>query len=98
MPRKKQAGIPGATEKSAPRPENVVNLMDALRRSIQEEQRSAPARKGRKRVEDSGRCCFLFLARGGRWLPLAKPLLGLLRGRRKPADCATNHDICKTRL
>jgi len=52
MLRKKQAGIPATTEQSAPQPQNVVNLMDALRRSIQEEKRApAPAKKGRKRVE-----------------------------------------------
>jgi DNA end-binding protein Ku len=52
MLRKKQAGIPATSEQSAPQPQNVVNLMDALRRSIQEEKRApAPAKKGRKRVE-----------------------------------------------
>jgi hypothetical protein len=34
---------------AAPRPQNVVNLMDALRRSIAEEKRS-PTKKGRKRI------------------------------------------------
>src|SRR6476469_9444189 len=34
--RSKQAGLPAPTEKPAARPANVVNLMDALRRSIQE--------------------------------------------------------------
>jgi DNA end-binding protein Ku len=37
MLKKKEAGIPTPREHAAPRPENVVNLMDALRRSIAEE-------------------------------------------------------------
>jgi DNA end-binding protein Ku len=49
MLKKKQAGIPAPREHAGPRPQNVVNLMDALRRSIAEEERS-PAKKGRKRV------------------------------------------------
>jgi DNA end-binding protein Ku len=36
----------------APQPQNVVNLMDALRRSIaQEESAAAAPKKGRKRTE-----------------------------------------------
>ena len=37
--RSKQAGLPAPKEKAASRPANVVNLMDALRRSIDERQR-----------------------------------------------------------
>jgi DNA end-binding protein Ku len=50
--KKKQAGLPVSRERVEPRPQNVVNLMDALRRSIAEEQTasSRPA-KGRKRIE-----------------------------------------------
>jgi DNA end-binding protein Ku len=33
--RSKQAGLPAPTEKAPPLPANVVNLMDALRRSIE---------------------------------------------------------------
>ena len=52
MLKKKEAGIPAPREHAAPRPQNVVNLMDALRRSIAEEKRpSAPTKKGRKRIE-----------------------------------------------
>ena len=52
MLKKKQAGIPAPRGHAAPRPQNVVNLMDALRRSVAEEKRtSAPAKKGRKRIE-----------------------------------------------
>jgi DNA end-binding protein Ku len=52
MLKKKQAGIPAAREHAAHRPQNVVNLVDALRRSIEQEKR-APVRskKERKRIE-----------------------------------------------
>jgi DNA end-binding protein Ku len=51
MLRKKQTGIPATREQPSAPPQNVVNLMDALRRSLDEEKRSAPAKKGRKRLE-----------------------------------------------
>ena len=55
MLKKKQAGMPVSRELAAPRPQNVVNLMDALRRSIAHEQAaSAPPKKGRKRIEGQG--------------------------------------------
>src|SRR5262245_11140473 len=49
--RSKQAGLPAPTEKPAARPANVVNLMDALRRSIEtgpgkeKPAKAAPAKK-----------------------------------------------------
>ena len=56
MLKKKQAGMPVSREHAAPRPQNVVNLMDALRRSIaQEKAASAPPKKGRKRHRGTGR-------------------------------------------
>jgi DNA end-binding protein Ku len=52
MLKKKQAGIPAPRERAAARPQNVVNLMDALRRSIAQEKRApASSKKRRKRVE-----------------------------------------------
>ena len=55
MLKKKEAGMPVSREHAAPRPQNVVNLMDALRRSIaQEKAASAPAKKGRKRIQGQG--------------------------------------------
>ena len=50
--RKKRANIPVKTEKEEPSPPNVINLMDALRRSIQQVD-AAPAqpKKAKKRVE-----------------------------------------------
>ena len=42
-------------ERETPRPENVVNLMDALRSCIAwEKAASAPPKKGRKRIEGQG--------------------------------------------
>ena len=55
MLKKKQAGLPVSREHATPRPQNVVNLMDALRRFIaQEKATSAPPKKGRKRIEGQG--------------------------------------------
>jgi DNA end-binding protein Ku len=52
MLKKKQAGIAIPRGRAAPRPQNVVNLMDALRHSIaQEKAASAPRKKARKRIE-----------------------------------------------
>jgi DNA end-binding protein Ku len=51
--RKKQAGFkpPKAKERAAA-PRNVINLMEALRRSVQAERAApVPAKKGRKRIE-----------------------------------------------
>jgi DNA end-binding protein Ku len=55
MLKKKQAGLPVSRQHAAPRPQNIVNLIDALRRSIAEE-KATPARpkKGRKRTEGQG--------------------------------------------
>jgi DNA end-binding protein Ku len=52
MLKKKQAGLPVSREHAPPRLQNVVNLMDALRRSIaQEKAASTPPKKGRKRIQ-----------------------------------------------
>jgi DNA end-binding protein Ku len=55
MLKKKQAGLPVSCERATPRPQNVVNLMDALRRSIAEE-KATPTRpkKGHKSIEGQG--------------------------------------------
>jgi DNA end-binding protein Ku len=55
MLKKKQAGLPVSREHATPRPQNVVNLMAALRRSIAlEKTASVPPKKGRKRIEGQG--------------------------------------------
>ena len=52
MLKKKQASMPVSREPAAPRPQNVLNLMDALRLSIAEEKAAtAPHNKGRKRAQ-----------------------------------------------
>ena len=53
MLKKKQAGLSVSRERATPRPQNVVNLMDALRRSIAEERAAStpPPKKGRKGIE-----------------------------------------------
>jgi DNA end-binding protein Ku len=53
--KKKQAGLTVSRERVAPRPQNAVNLMDALRRSIAHEKVASTApNKGRKRIEGQG--------------------------------------------
>ena len=61
MLKKKQAGLPVPREHATPRPQNVVNLMDALRRGIAQEKAAAP--RGASALRDSARCCFPFRAR-----------------------------------
>jgi len=49
MLKNKQAGIIAPRERSSVRPQNVVNLMDALRSSIaREKNTTAPAKEGRQ--------------------------------------------------
>src|SRR5580658_4422611 len=51
MLRKKQAGIEVSRERAAPRPQNLLNLTEALRRSVaQENAASAPSKKSHRRV------------------------------------------------
>jgi DNA end-binding protein Ku len=55
MLKTKRAGLPVSREHGAPQPQNVVNLMDALRRSIAEEEAATtPPKKGRKRADGQG--------------------------------------------
>src|SRR5665213_582121 len=65
MLKKKQAGMPVSREHVAPQPQNVVNLMDALRRSIaQEKAASAPPKKGRKRTVGQGEMLLPISGKG----------------------------------
>jgi DNA end-binding protein Ku len=55
MLKKKQAGLQVSRERETPRPQNVMNLMDALRRSIAEEKAThARLKKGRQRTQGQG--------------------------------------------
>ena len=75
MLKKKQAGIPTPREDAAPRPQNVVNLMDALRRSVAEERRAAaPAKKGRKRIEGQREMLLPIPGKKGKEAAASKPV------------------------
>jgi DNA end-binding protein Ku len=53
--KKKQAGIAVSREPSVPRPQNVVNIIDALRQSVaQEKTASGPPKKSAKRADGQG--------------------------------------------
>ena len=69
--RKKQAGFKPPKEKEhVAAPRNVINLMDALRRSVEAERGApaqVPAKKGRKRVE--GQKEMLLPIEGGERAP-----------------------------
>ncbi len=73
MLKKKEAGIPISRSKTEDRPRNVVNLMDALKRSIASE-KGAPARavKGKKRV--AGQTEMLLPISGKKGKQVAKPV------------------------
>ncbi len=71
MLKKKQAGITVSRERATPRPQNVVNLMDALRRSIAQVA-SAPPKKRRKRIEGQGEMLLPISGKRGKEA-LAKP-------------------------
>ena len=59
MLKKKQTGMAIPRKRAAPPPQNVVNLMEALRRSIAEEKAaSAPRKKVRKRIEGQRELLF----------------------------------------
>jgi DNA end-binding protein Ku len=73
MFKKKQAGLPVSHEGAAPRPQNVANLMDALRRSIAEEKASSTRpKKGRKRIEGQDEM-LLTIAGNAKKVATAKP-------------------------
>jgi DNA end-binding protein Ku len=67
MLKKKQAGLPISRERAAPRPQNVANLMDSLRRRIAEEKAaSTPPKKGRKRIEGQGEMLLPIAGKRGK--------------------------------
>jgi len=74
MLKKKEAGMPVSREHATPRPRNVVNLMDALRRSIAQEKAASPSlKKGRKRIEGQGEMLLPISGKKGKEA-VAKPV------------------------
>ena len=51
MLKKKQAGLPVSREYATPRPQNAVNLMEALRRSIAQENAASGGKRQSEEVE-----------------------------------------------
>ena len=73
MLKKKQAGMPVSRELAAPRPQNVRNLMEALRHSVAQEQApAAPPKKGHKRIEGQGEMLLPISGQKGKGA-VAKP-------------------------
>jgi DNA end-binding protein Ku len=67
MLKTKQAGLPVPREHGAPQPQNVVNLMDALRRSIAEEEvATKPPKKGPKRADGQGEMLLPIAGKKGK--------------------------------
>ena len=84
MLKNKQAGISAPRERASARPQNVVNLMDALRSSIAREKgASAAPKKGRKRVAGQTEMLLPIAGKKGKEAavkPVARPT-----GRQKKA-------------
>ena len=66
MLKKKQAGLPVSREHALVRPQNAVNLMDALRSSIARENESAIRQKPRKRIESQGEMLLPIAGKKGK--------------------------------
>ena len=75
MLKKKQAGIVVSRERVVSRPQNVLNIFDALRQSIAREQAaSALSKKPRKRVDRQGEMLLPIPGKKGK------------KAQQKPAD------------
>jgi len=66
MLKKKQAGLPVSRQHPASRPQNVVNLMDALRRSITQEKAASAPPKRRKPIEGQGEMLLPIAGKKGK--------------------------------
>lgn len=64
MLKQKQAGLPAPKEKRSAPPQNVVNLMDALRKSLAQSAPKAP--KPKKRVEGQREMLLPIVGKGGK--------------------------------
>ena len=75
MLKKKQAGLPMPKGAAAPPPSNVINLMDALKRSLANDRGPAPAaaKKGKKRIEGQREMLLPLQGKGQGQKPAEKP-------------------------
>jgi DNA end-binding protein Ku len=74
MLKKKQAGLPVSREHASPRPQIVVNLMDALRRSIaQEKAASALPKKSHRRIARQGEMLLPIPGKKGKAKRVERP-------------------------
>jgi DNA end-binding protein Ku len=81
MLKKKQAGLATPKRKASELPRNVINLMDALKRSVASDKGARPqARKGKKRIE--GQREMLLPIAGKKGKETAKPVARTARHRK----------------
>ncbi len=74
MLKKKQAGLPMPKGAAAPPPANVINLMDALKRSLANGRGPAPAaRKGKKKIDGQREMLLPLQGKGQARKPAEKP-------------------------
>jgi DNA end-binding protein Ku len=66
MLKKKQAGMTLPKERAAPAPQNVINIMDALRRSVAAQDKAAPAKSKKKPGKPSPGQREMLLPIGGK--------------------------------
>jgi DNA end-binding protein Ku len=66
--------LPAPTEKPIAAPTNVVNLMDALRRSIAIEGKAPAPKKGKKRIEGQGEMLLPIAGKKGKEDPNKAPV------------------------
>ena len=86
MLKKKQAGIVVSRERAVPHPQNVINIVDALRQSIAQEQpASASPTKPRKRIDGQGEMLLPIPGKKGKEA-LRKPASRLTTRQKKAAE------------
>jgi DNA end-binding protein Ku len=72
MLRKKQAGVPLPKEKPSAPAQNVINLMEALRRSIDPDGKAAAKPKSKKRIEGQREMLLPISGKGQKEKPAAR--------------------------
>ena len=73
MLKKKQAGLPMPRGAAAPPPHNVINLMDALKRSLANDRGPAPAAKGKKKMDGQREMLLPISGKGPAKVAAEKP-------------------------